>query len=296
MGQTSREAEASRSRQDGLGHRRTLTRPTLAELDAHSCLFQDLDEIEEWNEYGELKEHIDVPQAAAITPGTSANVTPMNTPSKAPTVQAVHEKTKLSTQSSSEPVPKPSLTPLTDAMRRLGEEAAKKAGEKKPNSLMRASQAKDAEKAPMETRTIPNDGAVVPAPSGTIEQTSATPGNSLAQAAAEDEESEAPAPQPSSLSDSGTSPAELDVSLAKDAPVSRYGGSNVSTASPDVIKDLEERLAIAEESEEDSEAGAGHPEDASEEERSKLSLSKAQQRTQDQPAADENLAAASVDD
>ncbi|KAL8645459.1 MAG: hypothetical protein Q9226_007294 [Calogaya cf. arnoldii] len=94
-------------------------------------LVGDLNEIEEWNEYGELKEKIGV-QATPSTPSASA----ANTPSKAPaTTSTSSTSTNTNTNSPSKLMssistpPKQVTNPMATAMRQAGAEAAKKAGD-----------------------------------------------------------------------------------------------------------------------------------------------------------------------
>ena len=105
----------------------------------------DLGEIEEWNEYGELKQQIGATPATALTPTASATTTPSkasavpidvpDSPSK--TSSDTPAPSPLSKEISGEVEPSPTSpskkaeTPLTIAMRQAGAEAAKKAGEKK---------------------------------------------------------------------------------------------------------------------------------------------------------------------
>ncbi|KAL8899666.1 MAG: hypothetical protein Q9207_006078 [Kuettlingeria erythrocarpa] len=104
-------------------------------------LVGDLEEIEEWNEYGELKEKVGVP-ARSSTPSAA------NTPTKAP--QSVSTPSKLSTASNTSTQPSSADSPLKTqssvqtespmaaAMRQAGMEAAKKAGDAKAKVLARA--------------------------------------------------------------------------------------------------------------------------------------------------------------
>ncbi|KAL8934347.1 MAG: hypothetical protein Q9216_005952 [Gyalolechia sp. 2 TL-2023] len=105
-------------------------------------LVGDLEEIEEWNEYGELKEKVGV-SAAASTPSAA------NTPTKVP--QSTSAPSKLLSTSDS-PSKQPSSTdspsrntsssqtdsPMATAMRQAGMEAAKKAGDAKAKALANA--------------------------------------------------------------------------------------------------------------------------------------------------------------
>ncbi|KAI4289474.1 MAG: hypothetical protein L6R35_001255 [Caloplaca aegaea] len=107
-------------------------------------LVGDLEDIEEWNEYGELKEKVGVP-ARSSTPSAA------NTPTKAP--QSYSAPSNLSTTntlathspslgSPSKPstLPQPE-NPMTSAMRQAGMEAAKKAGDAKAKVLAKAGMA-----------------------------------------------------------------------------------------------------------------------------------------------------------
>jgi hypothetical protein len=120
---------------------------------------QDLEEVEEWNEYGELKQQIGATLVAAPTPTASA----ANTPSKAPTTplpvpstaskapsdmlspSPLSKETSEQLDSSSLSPSKKEETPLTMAMRQAGAEAAKKAGEKKGSRSIAPASTKDME-------------------------------------------------------------------------------------------------------------------------------------------------------
>ena len=110
---------------------------------------QDLEEIEEWNEYGELKQQIASTDVAAPTQKVSATNTPSKLPTAHGSVVAAAPKASPDLPSTS-PLSKgmgeesdalrmtPSRkeeTPLTMAMRQAGAEAAKKADEKKGSRL-----------------------------------------------------------------------------------------------------------------------------------------------------------------
>ncbi|KAL9030507.1 MAG: hypothetical protein Q9196_001376 [Gyalolechia fulgens] len=105
-------------------------------------LVGDLEEIEEWNEYGELKEKVGVP-AIASTPSAA------NTPTKIP--QSTSTPSRLLSISDS-PSKQPSVisspsqntsssqteSSMATAMRQAGMEAAKKAGDAKAKALAKA--------------------------------------------------------------------------------------------------------------------------------------------------------------
>ncbi|KAL8948714.1 MAG: hypothetical protein Q9222_005125 [Ikaeria aurantiellina] len=97
-------------------------------------LVGDLEEVEEWNEYGELKEKVGVkPQASASSTNTPTKVPPsstsVNTPSKlaSPVENSPHPKSPARTEN-----------PMAMAMRQAGMEAAKKAGDAKAKSAAKA--------------------------------------------------------------------------------------------------------------------------------------------------------------
>jgi hypothetical protein len=112
---------------------------------------QDLEEIEEWNEYGELKQHIGATPTVSVPPATST----ANTPSKPPPSLDTSTEPPSATPAKSEHIhieepaeghrktsasaPKKGDTPLTMAMRQAGAEAAQKASQRKvvkPGSLL----------------------------------------------------------------------------------------------------------------------------------------------------------------
>ncbi|KAI4269870.1 MAG: hypothetical protein LQ337_007028 [Flavoplaca oasis] len=93
----------------------------------------DLNEIEEWNEYGELREKVNPPPTSS-TPSASAT----NTPSKAPAITSTsttntntNTNTPSKLLSSISSSPKQQSNPMAAAMRQAGAEAAKKAGDAK---------------------------------------------------------------------------------------------------------------------------------------------------------------------
>ncbi|MCJ1433006.1 hypothetical protein MMC27_002365 [Xylographa pallens] len=107
----------------------------------------DLEEVEEWNEYGEIKQNLifaDAPPAASTpTPSTT------NTPSKPPP-SMVASSSKPSTSSStslagSAPAATSTETPLTTAMRQASLEAAAKAKQSKAQILTPSKSASEAQ-------------------------------------------------------------------------------------------------------------------------------------------------------
>ncbi|KAI4113748.1 MAG: hypothetical protein LQ338_008123 [Usnochroma carphineum] len=142
-------------------------------------LVGDLEEIEEWNEYGELKEKVGV-SAQSSTPSAA------NTPTKAPqhTSQSTSTPSKLSTTESSSAQPssaesswqtKPSSqteSPMAAAMRQAGMEAAQKAGDVKAKVLAKAG---IPSKSPSEAQSklVSPESAGAPSSSGTKDFASA---------------------------------------------------------------------------------------------------------------------------
>lgn len=90
--------------------------------------------MEEWNEYGELKENVGTGGAA---PPSSTPSAP-STPSKAPKPADTPSKVSLSTATPSRPQQSSTTdSPLTTAMRQAGFEAAKKAGDAKSHARVK---------------------------------------------------------------------------------------------------------------------------------------------------------------
>ncbi|KAL8811113.1 MAG: hypothetical protein Q9200_002054 [Gallowayella weberi] len=98
-------------------------------------LVGDLEEIEEWNEYGELIDHVGVKPmpstpSAANTPSKATPSTPAaNTPSKL--LSPVETPSRQTSSSNTD-------SPMATAMRQAGSEAAKKAGDAKTRALAKA--------------------------------------------------------------------------------------------------------------------------------------------------------------
>jgi hypothetical protein len=145
----------------------------------------DLEEVEEWNEYGELKENVGAPGVTATAPTSTAGTpsksyalptTPSksatgstNTPAKAPT--SAVETPSRSTQATS------TDSPLTTAMRQAGIEAAKKAGDAKTKARTDALDAAKGNSGSLEK--LDNAGPTgMPPPSGTTEAKDAIMGKS----------------------------------------------------------------------------------------------------------------------
>ncbi|MCJ1341033.1 hypothetical protein MMC09_006329 [Bachmanniomyces sp. S44760] len=240
----------------------------------------DINEVEEWNEYGELKENVGAPAPAASTPTPSA----ANTPSKAPIMAPVstssdNASTSTPSKASSETTtkeqaPQSAGDTLASAMRQAGLEAAKKAGDAKSKLKgTSTSTGGSSQKLKQSDTTAPTD---VPPSSGTTETSSTKP--------SEDGDSSTPSRADGVVSTdsqvkagdhTGVSKvaAESSTSLLQSPPAStpqitQHRNSSVSLIGglPDEeIKAVEERSAIKEEDEneiEDVEEKGGKEEQA----------------------------------
>ena len=161
----------------------------------------DLEEVEEWNEYGELRDNVE----PGPKPATSAPATPSKLPtapssdtlSKAPATDPVTPSKPPPFISSAETPPRPAQSstdsPLTTAMRQAGFEAAKKAGDAKSKARAEALQASKARANTPNSealRKLDNSGPTgMPPPSGTTEAGEAMKpetGNTSAEGKADD--------------------------------------------------------------------------------------------------------------
>lgn len=241
---------------------------------------KDLEEVEEWNEYGELQENVGAGAPAKLsTPSASTSATPSKPPA-APMQD-------LSNRAGGE-----AQTPVTLAMRQAAEEAARKAGGGKTQNADAGSG--KAGEAGSETLRKLDHSAPVPPPSGTTEASAAIAGEPA------ESSSKSKAGESATSSTSSVERAALDV--PKGAVVT-HRGSNVSLASAEEIRSLEQSLAITEEDEPDEEVEAGHESTRSNQASatSRATDTDAQQdlpgsRTQDQPAASAADAGLSVAD
>lgn len=141
----------------------------------------DLEEVEEWNEYGELRDNIEPgPRPAPSAPATPSKVPagpPSDSLSKTPATNPVTPSKPPPTISSTETPPRPSVSstdsPLTTAMRQAGFEAAKKAGDAKSKARAEALQASRDKADSLNSETLhklDNSGPTgMPPPSGTTE-------------------------------------------------------------------------------------------------------------------------------
>ncbi|MCJ1486127.1 hypothetical protein MMC06_006303 [Schaereria dolodes] len=221
----------------------------------------DLEEIEEWNEYGELKANVGGDQPAPATPSPSTT----NTPSKPPTTSTASNPSPL-VNSPANPSPyKSTESPLTAAMRQAGQEAAQKASASKAKPSTAPSKPSAVE---LETLSkLDNSGPTgMPPPSGTTDAESAKlpeTGGSGAVSKADDvpEISEQAARSTTSL----LPERGHGVGGGPGGTFTKHRGSTVSLASPEEIKDVESKQAIQEEDEDGDEDEDGNEESVEEE-------------------------------
>ena len=146
----------------------------------------DLEEVEEWNEYGELRDNVEPgpkpPPSAPATPSKVPAGPSSDSLAKTPATNPATPSKQPPIISSKDTPPRPSTSstdsPLTTAMRQAGFEAAKKAGDAKSKARAEALQAsRDKDNAPSSDtlRKLDNSGPTgMPPPSGTTEAVEAT--------------------------------------------------------------------------------------------------------------------------
>jgi len=164
-------------------------------------------------------------------------------------------------------------TPITMAMRQAGEEAARKADDRKQQDTASGKSCEIGS----ETLQKLDHSAPIPPPSGTTDASSAiTPGSAEASAKTKSMGVESAASSTSSAitpgsaeasaksksmgvesAASSTSSVNSDAMDVPKAPVLKHRGSNVSSASAEEIRSVEQSLAITEEDEPDEEVKAG---------------------------------------
>ncbi|THY59999.1 hypothetical protein D6C97_03909 [Aureobasidium pullulans] len=193
----------------------------------------DLDEVEEWNEFGEIKENIgDVPPASsAPAPGGEAVTT---------------RATMHPTTTAQPPAPLPVKPTAT---------AANKSASDKSDPLQTPMANLSMKEAATEAAAI---GAARKGPAPGINDTKVAPLKSPTQTSSLAESSEAPesskAPEPAPLSAVESSD-DLAAAVATPAGTiqQKHRGSSVSNANPEEIKELEQSSAIPEADDEDEE-------------------------------------------
>ncbi|KAI9883763.1 MAG: hypothetical protein M1823_004464 [Watsoniomyces obsoletus] len=286
----------------------------------------DLEQIEEWNEYGELKENLEPEPAPAkaqsATPLALMTATTTPIPPKEaapPTQQKPKDPVEKSVKAEEKPESsKPSSsTLLTEAMRKIGFEAAQKAGENKSKNI-----GKSARNKPEQTTSVKkslDQAAIVAPPTGSAEPIEASDSNKT---------DTTPSEQKSTASTEDVVSTKEKPTTDPEPAVTTHRGSIVATASAEEIKKIEEKTAIPEEEEEEDEEDDDADEkdttleDAgeAEEKKAKQQDAKSEEKdtkqedaeddekeseddgdeeesnTQDQPAAEGELAAVSVGD
>ncbi|RDL38329.1 uncharacterized protein BP5553_02669 [Venustampulla echinocandica] len=244
----------------------------------------DLVEIEDWNEYGELKQHV------KIVGVSSTPARPITTTSSAPSKPPVPQEDKKSepapaaeapkapepskASESSDSPPSSSAAPISLALRQLGQEAAEKAKDIKKKAaetrsgVGKAEPAKEAEK------------SATPAPvTAAVSDPSTEKGPVNADTILQSPTSSAWRRAPESLS-RPTTPRYLSDKLESlqsptstawkptdiDRPILSHRGSSISLASAEEIKQVEQDQAIPEEDEEEDEEDEEEDEEDSDEE------------------------------
>ena len=141
----------------------------------------DLEEVEEWNEYGELKDNVEpAPRPAPSAPATPSKAPAIpssdvmsKTPVTNPATPSKPPPTISSTQTPTRPLPSSTDSPLTTAMRQAGFEAAKKAGDAKAKARAEAlqpSKTKADTPSSEALKKLDNSGPTgMPPPTGTTE-------------------------------------------------------------------------------------------------------------------------------
>jgi hypothetical protein len=211
-------------------------------------------EVEEWNEYGELKLHIKIVPIPG-TPSGSAAPTPTTTPSKPP---AAKENIKPTPAAESSKLAQPveqvtaQMSSFSLAMKQAGEEAAQKAKDSKkkaPETLEGVGEADPVEAAS-------NKSAVIPPPLAVLEPPNSASNNAVLQSPTSSAWRSAPSKSvhtpKSSLSklESMQSPTSTAWKASDtDGPVLMHRGSSISMASNEEIKQVEEEEKIVEEDE-----------------------------------------------
>lgn len=249
-----------RSGKDESGRARKI--PGLVQM---GLVIGDLVEIEEWNEYGELKEHVTIYHEGGAPP-KSAGPTPSGTPSKAP-APVSQENKKLepaaaaAAESSKDAESKPPAgaqpTSFTLAMRQAGQEAAQKAKDAKKKVTETFTGVGEAEPEKRDTEKKDETKAVPPPISS---QPLSPKHNIVTPTILQSPTSTAWKRSPESISPPIYAAGSLQSPNSTtwkptdtDPPILTHRGSSVSEASAECIKQIEEDEAIPEEDEEDSE-------------------------------------------
>ena len=236
--------------------------PLVADTHHRTDHKQDIVEVEEWNEFGELKQHVNIVHDAG-TPAQSAAPTPSGTPSKAPVSR--ENKKPETTAAELSKAPEPAKSPTADvpssitlALRQAGQEAAQKAKDSK-------------KKAPTETfdgvgeaepvKETTEKAQVRPAPiavtdphtekqAGDTTTSLQSPNSTTWKAAAGIHQQPGTPGTPRHTTDSIQSPNSTAWKPTDiDRPITMHRGSSVSQASAEEIRQIEQDETIEEEDE-----------------------------------------------
>ncbi len=210
-------------------------------------------EVEDWNEYGELKQHVKIVGDSNMTPVRTPAVTPSATPSKA-AAQKENTKPEPTAASSSKEAeaPKssvPEATPITLALRQVGQEAAQKAKDNKKKPMETFSGVGKAE--PAEEKSVPTpisvdssdkhaagDMASLQSPNSTAWKNAPT--SMVVPPHSVDNLESLQSPNSTTWKPTDTNP-----------PILTHRGSTISNVSEEEIKQVEDEETIPEESEEE---------------------------------------------
>jgi len=216
----------------------------------------DLVEVEDWNEYGELKQHVKIVGDSNMTPVRTPAATPSGTPSKT-VAQKENTKPEPALASTSKQVeePKSSIpepTPITLALRQAGQEAAQKAKENKKKPMETFSGVGKAEAA-KEEEAVPAPVSVGSSEKHTIEDNSSlqSPNSTAWKTASRSMNMTIPPPSMDKLESLQSPNTGAWKSTDVNPPILTHRGSTISTVSDEEIKQIEEEETIPEEDEDE---------------------------------------------
>lgn len=232
-----------RAGKDGSGRVRKI--PGLVQM---GLVIGDLVEVEDWNEYGELKQHVTIYHEGGA-PTRSAAATPAAQENKKPESAVSAAAPKTAEEKSTLPAP----SPITLALRQVGQEAAQKAKDSKNKSVVETfTGVGKAEPEPTKAEKSVPAPVSLPAEKSKVKSVESLQSpNSTAWKTADGK-------RPSRRSIDGLESSQSPNSTAwkptdVDGPILTHRGSIVSMASVEEIKQVEEEEAIQEEDEEDEE-------------------------------------------
>jgi hypothetical protein len=217
---------------------------------------QDLDQVEDWNEFGELKEAI----GTVATTATSHTTTPAIAPGRSAasgTPDASYASTNPGVSGLEAPLAASSLGPgaaISDALRKAAFESASAAKDKKaaPAALATPVDPTPPPPAPTPVEGAPTTPAKVPLPASPLTKEPAQSIGEVMTPTTSSTGGPIASPPPRAAS-AGSSHSSHFVPEHYDAPVMTHRGSTLSIASQEEIKEIECREAIQEEDEEDDE-------------------------------------------